>query len=141
MSLDHKTSKEVANPTYEPQVYSSKGYKSFRDFYPYYLGEHHHATNLVGTTIALGTFTRAALAALPLLAPEDRRLDSLRFGLDAWKSIGKLVLGGFLQGYVWAWVGHFFFERNKPATFKHPFYSFIGDLNLWREVFTLKRSP
>lgn len=32
-----------------------------------------------------------------------------------------------LIGYGFAWVGHFFFEKNRPATFTHPFYSFIGD--------------
>ncbi|GAA5983069.1 hypothetical protein JCM5350_006802 [Sporobolomyces pararoseus] len=141
MSTSSKTLTTTANPTYEPQAYSATGYRSFRDFYPYYLGEHHHATNLVGTTIALGTFLRASVAALPLLFPDERRLNPLRFGLEGWKSIGKLVLGGFLQGYVWAWVGHFFFEKNKPATFKHPFYSFIGDLTLWKEVFFLQRRP
>ena len=35
-------------------------------------------------------------------------------------------------GYGFAWVGHFFYEKNKPATFKYPFYSFIGDwVMLW----------
>ncbi|BGP36942.1 hypothetical protein JCM10449v2_000846 [Rhodotorula kratochvilovae] len=98
--------------------------------------------DLVGTTISLGIFTRALLAALPLLAASrDKRLELLRFGTEGWKSVGRLLLGGFLQGYVWAWVGHFFFERNKPATFKHPFYSFLGDLTLWKEVMTLKRRP
>ncbi|TNY21709.1 hypothetical protein DMC30DRAFT_350127 [Rhodotorula diobovata] len=136
----------VANPTYEPMAYSQSGYRSFRAFYPYYLGEHSNAIcrrlHLVGTTLSLGIFTRALLASLPLLAlSKDRRLDVLRFGTDGWKSIGRLVLGGFLQGYVWAWVGHFFFERNKPATFKHPFYSFRGDLRLWWEVMSLQRRP
>ena len=62
------------------------------------------ATQLVGTTISLGVFTRALVAAIPLLATtKDRRLDVLRFGDDGFKSIGKLLLGGLLQGYVWAW--------------------------------------
>ncbi|GAA5870223.1 hypothetical protein JCM1840_001594 [Sporobolomyces johnsonii] len=131
----------VANATYQPLAYSKQGYRSFRDFYPYYLGEHSNKICLVGTTISLSTFVRASLAALPLLLPKDRRLDILRFGGEGWKSIGKLLLGGLVQGYVWAWVGHFFYERNRPATFKHPFYSFVGDLTLWREVFTLQRQP
>lgn len=38
-------------------------------------------------------------------------------------------------------IGRFFFEKNKPATFKHPLYSFLGDLKLWREVVTLQRRP
>ncbi|GAA5926960.1 hypothetical protein JCM3775_007090 [Rhodotorula graminis] len=143
MSTLGKTGR-VANPTYEPQAYAQGGYATFRSFYPYYLGEHSNAIcrrlHLVGTTISLGVFTRALVAAIPLLATtKDRRLDVLRFGDDGFKSIGKLLLGGLLQGYVWAWVGHFFFEKNRPATFKHPFYSFLGDLTLWREVVTFRR--
>ncbi|GAA5965457.1 hypothetical protein JCM21900_006305 [Sporobolomyces salmonicolor] len=136
----------VANPAYQPLVYSKQGYRSFHDFYPYYLGEHsnkncHTVLQLIGTTISLGTFVRASLAALPLLLVKDRRLDVLRFGSEGWKSVAKLLFGGLVQGYVWAWIGHFFFEHNRPATFKHPFYSFLGDLTLWREVATLQRKP
>ncbi|GAA6031282.1 hypothetical protein NBRC10512_003296 [Rhodotorula toruloides] len=127
----------VANPEYKPQPYSVTGYSTFRSFYPYYLGEHSNKICLIGTTIALGTFTRALLAAAPLLAKDPKgRLDALRFGGEGWKSIGELLLGGFVQG-----VGHFFFELNKPATFKHPFFSFMGDLRLWWEVMTLQRRP
>ncbi|GAA5941914.1 hypothetical protein JCM1841_001054 [Sporobolomyces salmonicolor] len=97
----------VANPAYQPLVYSKQGYRSFRDFYPYYLGEHSNKNcrrlHLVGTTISLGTFVRASLAALPLLLVKDRRLDVLRFGSEGWKSVAKLLLGGLVQGYVWAW--------------------------------------
>lgn len=39
-----------------------------------------------------------------------------------------------LCGYGFAWVGHFFFERNRPATFRHPFYSFVGDWAMYRDV-------
>jgi hypothetical protein len=83
-------------------------YSSFREFYPYYLSEHANSTcrrlHFVGSTLVLITlvaaiFTRhwAWLWLLPLL------------------------------GYGFAWVGHFFFEKNRPATFKYPFYSFAGD--------------
>jgi hypothetical protein len=37
------------------------------------------------------------------------------------------MLAGFVAGYGFAWVGHFFFEHNRPATFQYPLYSFIGD--------------
>ncbi|GAA6010289.1 hypothetical protein JCM10207_005158 [Rhodosporidiobolus poonsookiae] len=140
-SLESRSAK-AANPTYTPQTYSATGYRSFKAFYPYYLGEHSNAVCLVGTTLALTTFTRALLASIPLLvATRSKTLDALRFGTEGWKSIGKLLLGGLLQGYAWAWVGHFFFEKNKPATFKHPFYSFLGDLTLWKEVMTFQRKP
>ncbi|GAA6043151.1 hypothetical protein JCM8097_004343 [Rhodosporidiobolus ruineniae] len=133
----------LANPTYTPQTYSTTGYNTFRSFYPYYLGEHSNAVCLVGTSLSLLTFLRASLAALPLLfALRNKRLEELlRFGSEGWRSVGRLVLGGLVQGYAWAWVGHFFYERNKPATFKHPFYSFLGDLTLWKEVVTGKRRP
>ncbi|GAA5922128.1 uncharacterized protein JCM15063_003196 [Sporobolomyces koalae] len=152
MSTTSTKFETAVNPEYRPQPYSTSGYPSFRQFYPYYLGEHHHKINrrlhLIGTTVALGTLVRATLATLPLLLPPSRTsigtvslVERFRFGTQGWNSIAKLLLGGFLQGYVWAWVGHFFFEKNKPATFKHPFYSFLGDLTLWKQVFLLQRRP
>jgi hypothetical protein len=118
---------------------------------------------LIGTSIAVATLVRAVLGMIPLLDNDPlHRFAALRFGQEGWKSIRKLLLGGFLQGYVWAWwgrlfsgalpdfgwqllplrrIGHFFFEKNRPATFKHPLYSFLGDLTLWREVMTLQRRP
>jgi hypothetical protein len=49
-----------------------------------------------------------------------------------------LILYGVLQGYAFAWVGHFFFEHNRPATFKYPFYSFAGDWRMWADILTGK---
>ena len=43
-----------------------------------------------------------------------------------------------LVGYGFAWVGHFFFEKNKPATFKNPLYSLWGDFVMWKDVVTGK---
>ena len=45
-----------------------------------------------------------------------------------------------LLGYSFAWVGHFFFEKNRPATFKHPFYSLAGDFVMFKDVLT-RRIP
>ena len=39
-----------------------------------------------------------------------------------------------LTGYAFAWVGHFFFEKNKPATFKYPLWSLISDFKLFFEI-------
>ena len=39
-------------------------------------------------------------------------------------------------GYGFAWVGHFFFEKNRPATFKHPLYSLLGDWVMFRDMLT-----
>jgi hypothetical protein len=37
-------------------------------------------------------------------------------------------------GYGFAWIGHFFFEHNRPATFTYPFYSFAGDWVMFRDM-------
>ena len=43
-------------------------------------------------------------------------------------------LAGLVAAYAFAWVGHFFFEKNRPATFTHPLYSFMGDWVMWRDI-------
>jgi hypothetical protein len=45
-----------------------------------------------------------------------------------------LVAIAFVQGYAFAWIGHFFFEHNKPDTFTYPWFSFLGDWCLWWEM-------
>jgi len=92
-------------------------FASFSDFYPFYLGEHGDRTcrrlHFAGTALVLLTVV-AALA-------------SDRFG---WLWAAPLF------GYGFAWVGHFFFEKNKPATFSHPFYSLLGDFVMFRDMLT-----
>ena len=94
---------------------SSTPFKTFAEFYPFYLGEHRNLTcrrlHFVGASLALVCLVMLLLTG---------RLQYLLYGL--------------LSGYVFAWVGHFFFEKNRPATFKHPFYSFIGDWALYRDI-------
>jgi hypothetical protein len=88
---------------------------SFRDFYPFYLSEHRNRTcrrlHFIGTSVGLG----CAVQALASLNP--------------W-----WLLAGLAAGYAFAWVGHFFFEKNRPATFAHPVYSFVGDWVMWRDM-------
>ena len=95
----------------------SEPYSSFREFYPFYLSEHRDRTcrrlHVVGSALVL------ACIVLSLL---------LR---NAWWLGGAVV-----AGYGFAWVGHFFFERNRPATFSHPIYSLIGDWAMFRDVLT-----
>ena len=83
-------------------------YASFREFYPFYLSEHSdricRRMHFIGSTLVLIT-----LAWL---------LVSGRWGF--WWLLP-------LFGYGFAWIGHFFFEKNRPATFKNPFYSLAGD--------------
>jgi len=48
------------------------------------------------------------------------------------------LLGMPLVGYGFAWVGHFFFERNKPATFRYPLWSLWGDWVMFKDIFVGK---
>lgn len=93
----------------------SAKFDSFSQFYPYYLFEHRNRTcrrlHFVGTGLVIMTLITAIVLQNPwwlLLMP--------------------------LFGYGFAWVGHFFFEKNRPATFTHPFYSLIGDFVMFRDI-------
>ena len=59
----------------------------------------------------------------------DRSLSTLNFW---W------LLGGVVAGYAFAWLGHFFVEKNRPATFTYPLYSFMGDWVMWKDMLTGK---
>jgi hypothetical protein len=89
-------------------VAPKQAYASFRDFYPFYLAEHTNRTSrrlhFVGTCLVI-------LVVLAIIAT----------GRWRWLLIVPVV------GYGFAWIGHFFFEKNRPATFKHPLYSLMGD--------------
>lgn len=92
-------------------------FSSFAEFYPFYLAEHENRTSrrlhVVGTTLALALLLFALLT-------------------QRW----ALILLAIVVGYAFAWIGHFFFEKNRPATFKHPLYSLMGDWRLWFETLT-----
>jgi len=94
---------------------STAQFRSFAEFYPYYLGEHSNPTcrrlHFVGTSLVI------ALLAYTI-------------GSGKW----LLLLAVPLFGYGFAWVGHFFFEKNRPATFTYPFYSLMGDFAMFRDI-------
>ncbi|MFA7542333.1 MAG: DUF962 domain-containing protein, partial [Lysobacterales bacterium] len=48
----------------------------------------------------------------------------------------QYLLYGLLAGYGFAWIGHFVFEKNRPATFRHPLYSLIGDWVMFKDMLT-----
>ena len=99
------------------KVEEAAAYRSFGDFYPFYLSQHADRTcrrlHFVGTTLGLA----AALCAVATL--------------NFW-----WLLAGIAAGYLLAWVGHFFFEKNRPATFSYPLFSFLGDWVMWTEMLT-----
>lgn len=92
----------------------AQDFASFREFYPYYLQEHSNPTcrylHYAGTTFSVALFFSLVM--------------SLQF---QWLWILLFT------GYAPAWIGHFFFEKNRPATFRHPLYSLRGDFVMWWE--------
>lgn len=92
-----------------------KRFASFRDFYPYYLAEHTHpVSRRLHFAGSGGVLALLAVA----LATRDAR----------W------LIGAPLCGYGFAWIGHFVFERNRPATFRHPLYSLMGDWVMFKDI-------
>jgi hypothetical protein len=94
---------------------------SYEAFWPFYVSQHLDLTNrrlhFAGTTLAL-----AAIAASILYSP-------------AW------LLATPFAGYGLAWIGHFFFEKNKPATFSHPLWSLRGDFRMFRLMWLGRMGP
>lgn len=92
-------------------------FKSFGDFYPYYLREH---SNLMCRKLHfVGTCGVVALLLLFFFTGNFMTLALLP-----------------VVGYGFAWIGHFLFEKNRPATFKHPFYSLLGDFRMFWDILT-----
>ena len=96
----------ILNPNHTGQKYDS-----FSDFWPYYLAEHAQAVNRIihvtGTTLAGGFLVYAIIS-----------------GQYNFLWLVPLI------GYGFAWLGHFFVERNRPATFRYPLYSLLGDFKM-----------
>jgi len=97
----------------------SARFASFREFYPFYLSEHRNAAcrrlHFAGSAIVL---------ALLVLA----------FVMRAWWLLALVPVAG----YGFAWVGHFGFEKNRPATFSHPAWSLAGDWVMFWQLLTGK---
>jgi hypothetical protein len=94
---------------------SNNRFSSFAEFYPLYLSEHRTAAcrrlHFIGTTLVILLLAIA--------------MTTLKWWLLALMPV---------VGYCFAWIGHFVFERNKPATFSHPWYSLIGDFAMFRDI-------
>lgn len=94
-----------------------KPYASFREFYPHYLAEHGHRTSR--RLHFIGSLGVLAFVALAILQADARWL-----------------LAAPVCGYGFAWVGHFVFEKNRPATFRHPLWSLMGDWVMFKDILT-----
>jgi hypothetical protein len=90
-------------------------FTTFREFYPYYLSEHR---NRVCRRLHFAGSTLVLLVVLVAIASGDAR----------WLWLAPLA------GYGFAWVGHFMFEKNRPATFRHPLYSLAGDWVMYWQI-------
>ena len=98
---------------------STAAYRSFGEFYPFYLSQHANRScrrlHFVGTTLGLAALLHA--------------FSTLNFW---W------LAAGIAAGYAFAWAGHFFFEKNRPATFTYPLYSLMGDWQMFIDILTGK---
>ncbi|PZW43435.1 Mpo1-like protein [Pseudomonas sp. URMO17WK12:I2] len=95
----------------------SERFNSFAEFYPYYLEEHRNPT------------CRRLHYAGSLLV-----LVVLGYALFSGQWLWLLALP--VIGYGFAWIGHFAFERNRPATFQYPLYSLMGDWVMFKDMLT-----
>ncbi|XQW86225.1 Mpo1-like protein [Thalassotalea piscium] len=93
----------------------NKQYKNFDEFYPFYLSQHQNKTcrrlHFIGSFIILVILFRSLFT-------------------QHWVLLWSLPL----VGYGFAWLGHFLFEKNKPATFQYPLYSLIGDWVMFKDM-------
>jgi hypothetical protein len=90
---------------------SEQRYQSFNEFWPFYVSEHSRPATRVLHLLG----TAAGIALLVYL-----------IGTGRW----WLFPLAFVPGYGFAWLGHFLVEKNRPATFKYPLWSFIGDYKM-----------
>jgi hypothetical protein len=100
-------------------VNESRRYRTLGEFYPFYLSEHSDRT--CRRLHFVGTSTAAALLVAAVAT-----------------QIWWLIVVGLVQGYAFAWAGHVFYEKNRPATFRYPWLSFLGDWRMWWEILTNK---
>jgi hypothetical protein len=97
----------------------SREIKTYKEFYPFYLKEHSNKIcrllHVIGTTIVLALVLTSVIHLNPywlIFVP--------------------------LSGYGFAWIGHFFFEKNQPATFKYPLWSFKSDFKMYFDILSGK---
>lgn len=101
---------------------SEPPYKSFEEFYPFYLSQHRRPA------------TRALHVVGLLLG-----LYCLGYVLWTGRWVGLFTVP--VAGYLPSWIGHFFFEKNRPATFRYPLYSLMGDFVMFKDILLRRKRP
>ena len=103
------------NFEHDPEPEFQLPIQNYHEFYRFYLTEHRNISSrrlhAFGSSVGVYFFTQAIHQRKP-----------------------KYLAYGLLSGYACAWVGHFMFEKNKPASFKQPLYSFISDWRMLSDV-------
>ena len=111
----------TSSPAQTVPANDPRSFRSFSEFYPFYLTEHSNVVcrrlHFVGSSLSLAFLVVLLLTRNP-----------------AW------LVASLVCGYGFAWVGHFVFEKNKPASFKRPLYSFMGDWAMYRDILAGKVS-
>ncbi len=97
-------------------------YQSLQEFYPFYLSQ--HSNPICRVLHYIGSSGVLVLVSLSLVHRE-------------W----QLFLLAPFFGYGFAWIGHFFFEKNSPATFRYPWYSFLSDWIMLKDFFLGNEKP
>jgi len=96
---------------------ASTGFKSMKEFYPYYLTEHAdprcRALHFMGTSLVIAMFATGVFT-------------------GKWYYFALMPV----VGYGFAWLGHFGFEKNRPAAFQNPFYSLASDFLMFWHILT-----
>jgi hypothetical protein len=87
-------------------------FETFNDFWPYYLSEHTHPTTRLMHVVG----TAMSLAFVILLT---------------WSGDLQFLAAAIIVGYGFAWFSHIFVERNRPATFRYPIWSLMGDFRMF----------
>ncbi|RQO70263.1 DUF962 domain-containing protein [Pedobacter sp. KBW06] len=100
---------------------TEKKFKTLKEFYPFYLTEHRNLTSRVLHFIGTGLVVLSVFTGILF---------------HEW----RFILATPFLGYGFAWVGHFFFEKNKPATFQYPLFSLASDFLLFWDLLTGNQS-
>jgi hypothetical protein len=93
-----------------------KKYQSVDEFYVFYLTQ--HSLKICRLLHIFGTLSAIVLGLFLI-----------------WFGQYKLLPFTLVVGYGSSWFGHFYYEKNRPATFKYPLYSFICDFKMIKDFF------